>query len=94
MRNEFTAIFERDKENRCGKTAKRTTDTHRRRDMPIVNLKVLGTLTDDQKRELVKRFTKDLEEVAGKPPEYTYVVIEEVPRTHWGHKGVLFADKK
>ncbi len=36
---------------------------------------------------------KDLEEVASKPPEYTYVVIEEIPRTDWGHKGVLFSDK-
>jgi len=61
--------------------------------MPVVELKVLGTLSDEQKRELTKRFTKDLEEVAGKPPEYTYVVIHEVPRTNWGHKGVLFSDK-
>ena len=61
--------------------------------MPIVNLKILGTLSVDQKRELVRRFTKDLEEVASKPPEYTYVVIEEIPRTDWGHKGELFSDK-
>ena len=61
--------------------------------MPIVNLKVLGTLTDDQKRELVARFTRDLQEVAGKPPEYTYVVIEEVPDTNWGHQGRLFSDQ-
>ncbi len=61
--------------------------------MPVVNLKVLGELTDDQKRELTARFTKDLEEVAGKPPEYTYVIIEEIPRNNWGHKGVLFSDK-
>lgn len=60
--------------------------------MPIVNLKVLGTLTDEQKRELVARFTRDLQEVAGKPPEYTYVVIEEVPDTNWGHRGRLFSD--
>ena len=60
--------------------------------MPIVNLQVLGTLTDDQKRELVERFTRDLQEVAGKPPEYTYVVIQEVPATDWGHQGVRFSD--
>ncbi len=61
--------------------------------MPYVNLKVLGTLTVDQKREIVKRFTDTLQEVAGKPPEYTYVVIEEVERENWGHKGILFSDK-
>lgn len=61
--------------------------------MPIVSLKVLGTLTEEQKAELVARFTRDLEEVAGKPPEYTYVVIEEVPATNWGHSGRLFSER-
>lgn len=61
--------------------------------MPYVNVKVLGTLTVEQKRELVKRITTDLQEVAGKPPEYTYVVIEEVERENWAKGGVLFADK-
>jgi 4-oxalocrotonate tautomerase len=60
--------------------------------MPIVNLQVLGTLTDEQKRELVARFTRDLQEVAGKPPEYTYVLIHEVAREDWGHRGKRFAD--
>ena len=60
--------------------------------MPIVNLKILGTLTDEQKSELVKRFTADLQDVAGKPPEYTYVVIEEIPRNNWGHRGKLFSE--
>ena len=60
--------------------------------MPIVNLKVLGTLTREQKRELVRRFTEDLRQVAGKPPEYTYVVIEEVAEENWGHNGALLAD--
>jgi len=60
--------------------------------MPIVNLKVLGTLSDEQKRELTRRFTNDLYEVADKPPEYTYIVIEEIPFTNWGHNGKLFSD--
>lgn len=61
--------------------------------MPYVNVKLLGTLTVEQKRELVKRITDDLREVAGKPPEYTYVVIEEVPRENWAKGGVLFSDQ-
>ena len=60
--------------------------------MPFVQLSVLGTLTLDQKREITKRFTKVLEEVAKKPPEYTHVVITEVPNTNWGNGGTLFAD--
>ena len=61
--------------------------------MPVVTLKVVGKLTDDQKKEICRRFTQDLQEVANKPPEYTYVIIEEIPRTDWAHKGVRFADK-
>lgn len=61
--------------------------------MPFVNVKVLGTLTTEQKRELTRRITEDLHEVAGKPPEYTYVVIEEVPPTNWAHGGVLFSER-
>ncbi len=61
--------------------------------MPYVNVKLLGTLTIEQKRELVQRITKDLQEVAGKPPEATSVIIEEHPRENWAKGGVLFADK-
>ncbi|MGE5707093.1 MAG: tautomerase family protein [Bacteroidota bacterium] len=59
--------------------------------MPVVNLKVLGTLTEDQKSQISQEFTETLRRVAGKPPEYTYVIIEEVPPTNWAHKGELFS---
>ena len=58
--------------------------------MPIVDLKILGTLTRDQKAQISKEFTETLQRVAGKPPEYTYVVIQEVDRENWAHKGELF----
>ena len=61
--------------------------------MPCVNLQILGKLTKEQKAEISAQFTKTLQEVAGKPPEYTYIIIEEVDRENWAHKGVLFADK-
>lgn len=61
--------------------------------MPIVELKSIGKLTKDQKSEITKRFTKTLEEVAGKPPEYTYVLFEELSAENWGHKGKLFSEK-
>jgi len=60
--------------------------------MPVVNLQVLGKLSLDQKRELTRRFTEALQEVAGKPPEYVYVIIEEISRENWGHRGKLFCD--
>ncbi len=60
--------------------------------MPIVELKTLGKLTKEQKAEITRQFTKTLQEVAGKPPEYVYVVIHEIERENWGHRGMLFSD--
>ena len=61
--------------------------------MPFVNLKIVGKLSLEQKRELARRFTEALQEVAGKPPEYTYVVIEEVERENWALGGRLLSDR-
>ena len=60
--------------------------------MPVVELKTLGTLTKDQRAEITRRFTEVLEEVAGKPRDYIYVIIHEIDREHWGHRGKLFSD--
>ncbi len=61
--------------------------------MPYVNVKVAGTLTKEQKRKIVEGITKVLQEVANKPPEATYIVIEEVDRDNWGKAGKLLSDK-
>lgn len=61
--------------------------------MPFVNVKVAGTLSLDQKKEIVKRITKTLEEVASKPPSVTYIVIEEVKREDWAVGGKLLSEK-
>ena len=57
--------------------------------MPFVEVKVAGSLTVEQKREIVSQITKTMQEVAGKPPEATYVVLTEVPRENWAKKGRL-----
>ncbi len=61
--------------------------------MPYVNVKVAGNLTKEQKKKIVEGITKVLEEVANKPPEATYIVIEEVDRDNWGKGGKLLSDK-
>jgi len=62
--------------------------------MPYVNVKVAGELSKDQKRKIVEGITKLLEDVAGKPPSATYVVIEEIDRDNWGKEGKLLSDKQ
>lgn len=60
--------------------------------MPYVNIKVAGKLTKEQKQKIVEGITKLLEEVANKPPQSTYVVIEEVDRENWAKGGKLLSD--
>ena len=57
--------------------------------MPYLNLKVAGSLSQDQKAQLAEAFTESLEKIANKPKSATYVVIEEVPRTNWAKNGEL-----
>lgn len=59
--------------------------------MPYVNVRMVGTLTEKQKAEIAERYTKTLQDVAGKPPEYVYVVFDEVDRENWAMGGKLFS---
>lgn len=61
--------------------------------MPVVNVKLVGSLSEEQKAEISKRFTQTLEEVAGKPPQYVYVVFDEVKRENWAMAGKLFSQQ-
>ena len=60
--------------------------------MPYVNCKVAGPLTAEQRKELAKRFSQALFEVAGKKPETTYIVFEEVSRDRWAVGGTLLSE--
>ena len=51
--------------------------------MPYINLKLVGKLTDKQKDEIAKQFSDTLQNVANKPKEHTYLVIDEVPGENW-----------
>ncbi len=61
--------------------------------MPVVELKTLGKLSRQQKAEITRRFTRTLQDVAGKDPGSVYVIIREIEPSSWGHAGVLFSDK-
>ncbi|RMA93134.1 tautomerase family protein [Hydrogenothermus marinus] len=61
--------------------------------MPYVNVKVAGKLTKEQKQKIVEGITKVLQDVANKPPEAIYIVIDEVERENWAKGGKLLSDK-
>ena len=49
--------------------------------MPYVNLRVVGKLTPEQKKQIAKEFSDTLLRVAKKPKEATYLVIDEAGNT-------------
>ncbi|MDD4878980.1 MAG: 4-oxalocrotonate tautomerase family protein [Candidatus Omnitrophica bacterium] len=51
--------------------------------MPFINLKVVGKLSNEQKKKIAESFSETLLKVAGKPKEATYLVIDEVNGENW-----------
>ena len=64
--------------------------------MPIVTIQVTreGTrpgadcVSTEEKAQLIKGVSQLLPEVLNKPPESTFVIIEEVPTENWGWGGL------
>lgn len=56
--------------------------------MPYVNIKITNEgATIEQKQQLIEGTTKLLQNVLGKNPATTIVIIEEVPTDNWGISG-------
>lgn len=60
--------------------------------MPYVNVQVAGPLTKEQRTSIAERITSALHEIAGKKPETTYIVFEEVERERWAVAGKLLSE--
>ncbi|UCJ19144.1 4-oxalocrotonate tautomerase family protein [Pseudomonas sp. MM211] len=60
--------------------------------MPYVNIRVTNEgVTPEQKKALIKGTTELLQQVLGKPPISTFVVIDEVETENWGWQGQTIA---
>jgi 4-oxalocrotonate tautomerase len=56
--------------------------------MPYVNIKITKEgATKQQKEELIVGVTRLLQEVLGKNPKTTFVVIDEIDTDNWGIGG-------
>ncbi len=56
--------------------------------MPYVKIQVTDEgVTNDQKRTLIAQTTRLLQDVLGKDPQSTFVVIDEVSTDNWGLAG-------
>jgi 4-oxalocrotonate tautomerase len=58
--------------------------------MPYVNVQITreGDTSAERKAEIIQGITKVLEQVLGKDPKSTFVVIEEVDLDNWGIGGL------
>jgi 4-oxalocrotonate tautomerase len=56
--------------------------------MPYVNIKITKEgATPEQKQQLMEGCTKLLQDVLGKNPQTTFVIIEEIETDNWGIAG-------
>lgn len=61
--------------------------------MPYVNIQVTDEgVTREQKKTLIAASTQLLQDVLGKDPSTTFVVIDIVPTDNWGVAGELVTD--
>ncbi|MCD4718823.1 MAG: 4-oxalocrotonate tautomerase family protein [Desulfobacula sp.] len=59
-----------------------------KKQMPYVNIKITNEgVTPEKKAELIKGATQLLQDVLGKNPQTTVVVIDEVETDNWGIGG-------
>jgi 4-oxalocrotonate tautomerase len=59
--------------------------------MPIVQIDMLQR-TVEQKREMVKRITQAIVDIAKVPPESVTIIIRDMPKENLGKAGVLRCD--
>lgn len=59
--------------------------------MPYIDVKVAGSLNREQKEKIAQEISETMKNVAGKPPEATYIVFTEVDRENWAKGGKLLS---
>ncbi len=63
--------------------------------MPYVNIKITKEgATAEQKKRLIEGTTRMLQDILGKNPQTTVVVIEEVDTDNWGIAGETITERR
>jgi 4-oxalocrotonate tautomerase len=63
--------------------------------MPYVNIKLTGEpVSREHKARLVAGVTELLQQVLGKSPDKTFVLIDEVDADDWGTNGELVSERR
>ncbi len=60
--------------------------------MPVVQVYMYKGKTKEQKKELVRRISKDFQEIVNIAPESLHILFHDVDKDDWGTKGTLASD--
>jgi 4-oxalocrotonate tautomerase len=60
--------------------------------MPVVHIYLYKGRSKEIKSELVKRISRDFEEVANIKPESLNILFHDMEKNDWGVRGVLASD--
>jgi len=60
--------------------------------MPFINVKVAGSMTMEQKRQISDEISTTMENVLGKPKPSCYIVFDEVSRDNWAKGDAILSD--
>src|SRR3954470_16048080 len=61
--------------------------------MPIVQVYLYSGKSKEQKNELVKRISRDFEEVVGVKPESLHTLFHDMDKHNWGFAGALASEQ-
>ncbi|MDT8364412.1 MAG: 4-oxalocrotonate tautomerase family protein [Nitrosomonas sp.] len=62
--------------------------------MPYINIRLAGSLSQEQKQKIAAEITDTLERIAHKPRSYTYITFDELPHENWAVGGKLLSNEK
>jgi 4-oxalocrotonate tautomerase len=61
--------------------------------MPVVHIYMYSGRSKEQKNELVKRISKDFEDVVNVKPESLNILFHDIEREDWGIRGALASEQ-
>lgn len=62
--------------------------------MPIIRIEMWEGRNNEDKEKLIKEVSKSVSKALKIPPEQVFVLIYDVPKSHWGIAGVPASKKK